>query len=656
MSMVDLCLQATDARASRRRHMKRLMVLAVGLAVAGSATAFGLSGAAAQDSTIVVTTSEDGSPSAPNVECPAANGNECTLRAAVAVAEDGDTITFASGIDPELSDGPGLGSVDIGDARSITIEGNVDGGEPGTTISGGEPDVDDYSDRLFRIEGGAGATFMNVTLTGGSITGSGVRGGAIENLGDLTIIDSLVRDNQAEATSTSGSFGGAIFNGQDGMLTVEGSRFIDNRAPGTFGINDNPWGQGGAIYNEGTVDVSNSEFEDNFASRDGGAISSEVGSATVDIVGSRFLTNQAGIAGGAIHGARGTGITIDGTRVEGNQAQPQDDRFARGGAIYAGSNVQVVLRRSELVNNEARNDGGAVFSTGGTVTFDRATVRDNRARRGGALNGFSGSVFALDASTFSGNVAHNPGSAPSRGGVLWQDAGGALTVTNSTLSGNGADEGGALWLSGSSITSTVTHTTIVGNSGEGILQFGDFIDAVSGSLIPGSSTVTIAHSIIADNSGGDCASTPLGLEGDGASPLASDGHNLDSDGTCALDATDLTGDALLGSLADNGGPTLTHLPQEGSPAIEGGLNPTCVLSEDQRGLPRPGVGTAACDIGAVEVQGQIDDVEDDPVTPVDPGDEPREPGEEPAESVDEAETLPESGPAVPVKSQPDFTG
>jgi hypothetical protein len=58
-------------------------------------------------------------------------------------------------------------------------------------------------------------------------------------------------------------------------------------------------------------------------------------------------------------------------------------------------------------------------------------------------------------------------------------------------------------------------------------------------------------------------------------------------------------DPKLGPLADNGGPTLTHLPLPGSPLIDGGQ---CIvgLTTDQRGVARPQGG--ACDVGAVEVR------------------------------------------------------
>lgn len=56
----------------------------------------------------------------------------------------------------------------------------------------------------------------------------------------------------------------------------------------------------------------------------------------------------------------------------------------------------------------------------------------------------------------------------------------------------------------------------------------------------------------------------------------------------------------LGPLQDNGGPTLSFLPQAGSPVIDANSATACdVGASDQRGEPRPvGVG---CDIGAVEV-------------------------------------------------------
>lgn len=79
------------------------------------------------------------------------------------------------------------------------------------------------------------------------------------------------------------------------------------------------------------------------------------------------------------------------------------------------------------------------------------------------------------------------------------------------------------------------------------------------------------------------------------------GFNLSSDTSCSgylTQASDKNNVAAqLGPFANNGGPTLTHMPLAGSLLIDGGQ---CPAGTDQRGQPRP--AGAACDIGAVERQ------------------------------------------------------
>ncbi len=84
------------------------------------------------------------------------------------------------------------------------------------------------------------------------------------------------------------------------------------------------------------------------------------------------------------------------------------------------------------------------------------------------------------------------------------------------------------------------------------------------------------------------------------------GHNIVSDASGGLTGTgDLNNtNPLLAALASNGGPTQTHAPLPGSPAINGVPVANCTdangipITTDQRGIARPqGV---ACDIGSVE--------------------------------------------------------
>jgi hypothetical protein len=84
------------------------------------------------------------------------------------------------------------------------------------------------------------------------------------------------------------------------------------------------------------------------------------------------------------------------------------------------------------------------------------------------------------------------------------------------------------------------------------------------------------------------------------STITSLGQNLVSDDSCGVAATGdvRTSTPLLGPLADNGGPTPTHLLLPGSPALDVGDGTSCP-EFDQRGVSRP--QGSACDSGAVEM-------------------------------------------------------
>lgn len=133
------------------------------------------------------------------------------------------------------------------------------------------------------------------------------------------------------------------------------------------------------------------------------------------------------------------------------------------------------------------------------------------------------------------------------------------------------------------INSTVTDNSAVsGGSG------------VHNQIGPGE--IRSTNSIVAANGVENCSGA-----------FVSNGHNLSDDTTCfPATETDLVAAVLLAPLADNGGPTSTHLPLAGSPAIDAGDAAACPIA-DQRGAFRPQDGDqppdgfANCDIGAVEV-------------------------------------------------------
>jgi len=218
--------------------------------------------------------------------------------------------------------------------------------------------------------------------------------------------------------------------------------------------------------------------------------------------------------------------------------------------------------------------GGGGIRNEGALTLDGVTVTDNVANRaayGGGIDSWA--PLTVLNSTIYDNYAVFKG-----GGI----AAGTVTVVNSTISGNESDfsTGGGIWAS----SATLENVTVTGNDG--------------GNLEIGLGTLTLANTIIANpvGSGANC---------DLSGPAVSQGHNIDSDGTCGLSGPgDLSGvDPQLLPLAANGGQTLTHALAPSSSAIDAGDNAQCPET-DQRGASRP-VG-AVCDIGAFEYGGAVE--------------------------------------------------
>jgi len=208
------------------------------------------------------------------------------------------------------------------------------------------------------------------------------------------------------------------------------------------------------------------------------------------------------------------------------------------------------------------------------------------------------------------------GSADYTGGILNS---GTLTLTDSTVSGNYGDgyAGTGIWNYGGA-TMTILDSTVANNSGYGygIANSGTMTVLAStisgntsssggGGIYSGSGHVaTLGATIVADNTGANCDAADAGS-------LYSVGYNLTNDKTgtaCGFTtATDLVNkNPLLGSLANNGGPTQTMLPGTTSPAADVIPNPKTLRGvavcpgTDQRGIARPGRGETRCTIGAVE--------------------------------------------------------
>ncbi len=231
----------------------------------------------------------------------------------------------------------------------------------------------------------------------------------------------------------------------------------------------------------------------------------------------------------------GATVNISGLTIEDGSA-PIADAFSGGGIYNFGGTVTVT--DSTISGNTAASGGGIVNDYYGTLTVTDSTISGNTATNGGGIYNLAGTVTVTD-STISGNTAYYGG------GLFNNDT---ATVTDSTISGNTAvDNGDGIDNDG---TLTVTDSTISGNtatygSGGGIYNTQNV------------GAVTVGASIVANNAGGNCATT------NAAGGVTDEGYNIDDDGSCGFSATGSISKSTkldLGSLTDNGGPTDTILP------------------------------------------------------------------------------------------------
>ena len=187
-------------------------------------------------------------------------------------------------------------------------------------------------------------------------------------------------------------------------------------------------------------------------------------------------------------------------------------------------------------------------------------------------------------STISGNSAGDSG-----GGIGSYN--GEVQVTNSTISGNSAGKiGGGIAGSGSGVQ--LTNSTISGNSAGSA----GGIYYVAGQF---GGTNEISNTIFNAGALGE------NIVSNGAT-VTSHGYNISSDdggGVLNGPGDQINTDPLLGPLGDHGGPTLTHLPLRGSPAIDAGdPNFTPPPFHDQRGPCFDRVFGRRIDVGSVETQ------------------------------------------------------
>ncbi len=268
-------------------------------------------------------------------------------------------------------------------------------------------------------------------------------------------------------------------------------------------------------------------------------------------------------------------VTISGLTIQGGNS-------SEGGGISVDSGTDVTLSNVIVSGNTTVGNGGGIYNAATLSLIDTA-ISGNSANLGGGI--FNEGTIAITSSTVSGNMADTGA------GLYHANSSTDLTLTNATVSGNIATSaGGGLWAQQPATIVNSTFTLNSADAGGGIRTQG------------GSGSVDLLNTIVAGNTAG---SANPDLQGN----FTTSGYNLIGDGTGQSDLVngvnnDQVGsggspiNALLGGLANNGGPTQTHALLGGSPAINTGTA-TGAPAVDQRGMARD----ANVDIGAYEVTG-----------------------------------------------------
>jgi hypothetical protein len=164
-----------------------------------------------------------------------------SLRAAIALAQNGDTINFAPNLNGQTIR---LTGGELAISKNLTITGP---GANQLTVSGNN------ASRVFDIQS-ATVALSGLIIAGGNGGGLG-HGGGIYSNGNLTLTGDAISGN---VLNTIGA-GGGVYNGSGGTLTITDSTVNGNQAT-----------QGAGIYNDGgTAVITNSTITGNTASSPG---------------------------------------------------------------------------------------------------------------------------------------------------------------------------------------------------------------------------------------------------------------------------------------------------------------------------------------------------------------------------------------------------
>ncbi|PYS87555.1 MAG: hypothetical protein DMF62_12120, partial [Acidobacteria bacterium] len=298
-------------------------------------------------------------------QCVTATPGDCSLRGAISVAQNGDTIVFASDLSSLSSVEGGIPTITlVGSEIEITSSVTISGpGADKLIVNGGGG-----QNRIFLING----LSLNVVISGLSLTSGGGFGGGIS------------------------SVGGAIF--ARCQLTLDGMHIYENSTASGGGV---------AFIDGGPYTIKNSTINTNDASFNGGGIDKEgSGSLTVtnSTISGNTLAGPSAIGGGGVFsGGTGGNLIIRNSTITGNSANKGGGIGIIGGAlslgstIVAGNSVPVPTDGPEINTvlpstvtsagfNIIGDSAGDSANTGSPITYAASDILDTNPQLGTLAN------------------------------------------------------------------------------------------------------------------------------------------------------------------------------------------------------------------------------------------------------------------------------
>lgn len=410
----------------------------------------------------------------------------------------GDTIQILDNLTSDVNIGEKFLGIDINfDGQNYTLDGL---GQYGgfiindnssinqirmTNLTGQIYSNSHYAGALYNQMGSIDITnsfFTNNSANSGSIN-FGI-GGAIYNLsgGTINVDSTLFEGNYSGGAS---AYGGAIANGY--LSSAISTAYINNSIfKNNYGVAD-PFGQGGAIYNNGNIEINNTQFIENHLQGSSGSL----------------------LLGGALYNSGN--MTVNSSSFDGNYFNEAAQMSVSGSAIANTGTLNIA--NSVFTNNKSVIGDGSVIS-GGTIynansaTIEGSVFSNNESNGGsqgtniygGVINNYTdSSTLVIKNSTFNSNVSVAGEGDRAWGGVIYND--GDATIENSTIENNSISGGNNTTVQGGAIYNTANGTVnIIGSNIENNKTVSTSENALGGGIY-NLGTIIIENSNLENNYG-----------------------------------------------------------------------------------------------------------------------------------------------------------